>query len=88
MQQKQFNEKLLAKAKGKGWFLTFLLSKLLPFLWENRDELADLFRKDKPVVKSFDPPATCGGVPLPRPKLGQVGYWECQNDEWVWVIGV
>lgn len=58
MQQKQFNEKLLAKAKGKGWFLTFLLSKVLPFLWENRDELADLFRKDKPKINKFGDPIT------------------------------
>lgn len=58
MKQEQFNQQILAKARQKGWFLTFLLSKVLPFLWENRDELADLFRKDKPKLNKLADPIT------------------------------
>lgn len=65
MTQQEFNTKLISKAKQKGWFLTFLLSKVLPWLWENRDELADLFRKEKPKSDKV-----MGGDPINDPDPG------------------
>jgi len=28
---------------------------------------------------------TCGGLPMPPDKKGELGYWDCQGDVWVWV---
>jgi len=53
MTQQEFNTQLLKKVKPKGWFLTFLLNKILPWLWENRDEVGDLFRKEKPKANKL-----------------------------------
>lgn len=67
MTQQEFNTRILEKARPKGWFLTFLLTKVLPFLWNNREELADLFRKDKPHPVKF---ANGGGDPITDPDPG------------------
>jgi len=42
-------------------------------------------KKSKPDVKAFDEPATCGGLPVPPPRIGKNGYYSCIGGEWTWI---
>lgn len=76
-EQKEFQQNITFKARQKGWFISFLISKVLPFIIENWDELFP--KKDK--VQAFS------GCQSPKPKnqLTPNGSWECIGGQWVWV---
>jgi hypothetical protein len=86
MTQQKFNEQLLKIVKPKGWFLTFLLTKLLPFLWKHKDELADVFRKKQiSVSKSMTSP-TCNKNDPNDPNYGKSGNYDSDCVWHPWVI--
>lgn len=62
-EQKEFQQNITFKARQKGWFISFLVTKLLPFIIENWD---DLFPKKTKATKVMDG----GGDPITDPDPG------------------